>query len=31
MLRQILSEDFVPEIIIEEDSEIADLEREKVS
>lgn len=29
MLRQILSEDFVPEIIIEEDSEIADLEREK--
>ena len=26
MLRQILSEDFVPEIIIEEDSEIADVE-----
>ena len=29
MLRQILSEGFVPEIIIEEDSEIADEEREK--
>tara|TARA_B100001109_G_scaffold254940_1_gene256106 strand:+ start:1911 stop:2705 length:795 start_codon:yes stop_codon:yes gene_type:complete len=29
MLRQILSENFVPEIIIEEDSEIADLERDK--
>ena len=29
MLRQILSEYFVPEIIIEEDSEIADVEREK--
>ncbi len=29
MLRQILSEGFVPEVIIEEDSEIADEEREK--
>ena len=29
MLRQILSEGFIPSIIIEEDSEIADEEREK--
>ena len=29
MLQQILSEGFVPEIIIEEDSEIADEERKK--
>ena len=29
MLKQILSEDFVPEIIIEEDSEIADVEKKK--
>lgn len=29
MLRQILSEDFVPEVIIEEDSGVADEEREK--
>ena len=29
MLKQILSEGFIPELIIEEDSEIADEEREK--